>query len=167
MFTIPLNPFTEYLDDVIIIGSRTSPEALLEEAFNAIPDNFIQQPFNMEVYSRISVLDSVKGVLYQIESVLLTYSEGYISGPRIYSKILQRRETGTIPSLYQAYTVDEQYFPYSPGLDIFTSDQVGLKDFKYTVFDPNNFKRMKFRYAGVSIFDQDTVVAIEYSRKNK
>lgn len=167
VFTIPLNPFTEYLDDVIIIGSRTSPEALLEEAFNAIPDNFIQQPFNMEVYSRISVLDSVKGVLYQIESVLLTYSEGYISGPRIYSKILQRRETGTIPSLYQAYTVDEQYFPYSPGLDIFTSDQVGLKDFKYTVFDPKNFKRMKFRYAGVSIFDQDTVVAIEYSRKNK
>ncbi len=166
-FIISLYPFTEYLDDVVITRSRESPETLLEEAFEAIPENYIQQPFNMEAYSRMSIQDSVRCVLYQIESVLLTYSEGYISGPKHYSKFLQRRETGTIPSsIFAENTPDEQYFPYSPGLDIFISDQVGLKEFKYTVFDPGNFKRMKFKYAGVSIFDQDTVIAIEYSRKN-
>lgn len=164
-FTIRLNPFIEYLDEVVIIGSRTSPKAFLEEAINAVPENFIQQPFNMEAYSKMTVQDSSK-ILYQIESVLLTYREGYISGAINISKILHKRETGTIPLPFHDYVKDDkEYFPYWPGYDI-AIDMVGWET-GYGVFNPKRFKKMHFRYAGVSTFNQDTLVAVEYSNRKK
>ena len=164
--TIRLEPYIGYLDEIVITGSRKSPEDFLKEAFNSIPANYIQQPFNTEIYSKISVVDSINVVLYQIESILLTYREGYVSGARNYSKLLQKRETGNIPSPFHDYVKDNnEYFPYTPGLDIAAVDQIGWGEESFTVFNPKIFRKMEFKYDGVSIYDQDTVVAIEYSGK--
>ena len=94
--TIRLEPYIGYLDEIVITGSRKSPEDFLKEAFNSIPANYIQQPFNTEIYSKISVVDSINVVLYESESILLTYREGYVSGGRNYSKLLQKRRTGNM-----------------------------------------------------------------------
>jgi len=65
---------------------------------------------------------------------------------------------------FQEYDKDDNVlFPFIPGTDIGVADVVAMGS---SAFNPENFKRYKFNYAGVSIFDQDTVVAIEYSRKN-
>ncbi len=163
-FTIRLDPFVGYLDEVEITGTRASPEEFLREAIKAIPDNFIQQPFNMEFYSHISVHDSAK-VLFSIESVSLIYKEGYSQEAYYKAKILQKRVTGTIPlAFYEYYKGDKNLlFPFSPGTDIAIADVVAMG---FSAFNPDNLRRYKFNYAGVSIFDQDTVVAIKYSRKN-
>ncbi len=162
---IRVNPITQLLDEVKITGIRESPEAFLKEAIDAIPKNYIQQPFNMEFYSKMSVQDSNKVVLYQIESIILTYKEGYVVDAYNISKAMQMRETGTYPPAFQDYIkVKNEYFPYWPGIGITGMDQIGLG---YSVFNPKNFKKMQFEYAGVSIFDKDTVVAIDYSYKKK
>lgn len=165
--TIRLNPFILYLDEVKITSSRASPQAFLEEAISAIPDNFIQQPFNMEVYSKMWVQDSLNVVLFQIESIMLTHNEGYKAGSRTYLKILHKREKGTIPLPIATAGDNKGYFAYYPGFDIGVMDRIGWGVEEATVLNPKNYKTMKFRYAGVSIFDQDTLVAIEYGRRKK
>jgi len=83
------------------------------------------------------------------------------------SKILQMRETGIdpLPSWRDKKTKID-HSQYMPGFDIFLIDHIGAgAGSGYSVFNPATFKKMKFRYAGVSIFDKDTVCAIEYGAR--
>jgi len=163
--TIQLNPFTALLNEVTVTGVRDRPEEFLEAAINAIPDNYIQRPFNMQFYSNLIVQDSTKAVLYQLESIMLTYKIGYIAGAYNISKAIHKRETGNIPLPFLDYMKDDTiYFPYWAGIGITGADQIGLG---YSLFNKKNFKKMNFRYSGVSIFDEDTVVAIQYAFKKK
>ncbi len=165
-FTIHLDPFTGLLEEIVITGSTKSPEDFLREALEAIPENFLQQPFNMEAYSKLSVIDSTDAKLYQIESILSIYREGYIPEARNYYKILRKRETGVIPSSFQYKDYPDAYFPYNPGFDIAVVDQIGWgAKSSYTIFHPKSIKKMEFKYGEVSIYDQDTVIAVEYSGK--
>jgi hypothetical protein len=78
------------------------------------------------------------------------------------------RETGVdpLPSWHHNKS-KRDYSQYVPGFDIGLSDNIGIGASKgfYSVFNPATFKKMKFRYAGVSIFDQDTVCVIEYAAR--
>ncbi len=123
---IRLNPFVGYLDEVKITGTRESPEEFLREAIKAIPDNYIQQPFNLEVYSKISINDSVK-VVCKIESISLIYKEGYSQEAYYKAKILQKRVTGNIRVAFQEYDKDDNVlFPFIPRTDIGVADVVAM-----------------------------------------
>ena len=62
----------------------------------------------------------------------------------------------------------KEYFPFIPGFDIFLADRIGAgSEGGYTIFNPKMFDKMNFHYGGVSVFDQDTVARIEYSRRKK
>src|SRR5436190_7301537 len=56
---IRMKPHVEILQEVVINERTVDPEELMLEAIRAIPKNYLQQPFNMEFYSRMSVKDSL------------------------------------------------------------------------------------------------------------
>lgn len=166
--TINLRPFTHYLREVVVSEKRLLPDQLLKEAIAAIPENYSQEPFNLEFYSRILVKDT-SAIVYDLETIILMYRKGYVGKAANWSRILQKRERGNspLPPDYDKKTKKE-YFPFIPGFDIFLADRIGAgNDGGYTVFNPKMFDKMNFRYAGVSVFDQDTVARIEYSRRKK
>jgi hypothetical protein len=159
-------PYPLVLEDVIVKDSKIKPEELLKEAIAAIPKNYIQTPFNLEFYSKMEVKDSSK-TYYNIESVLRAYRKGYVAEAVSWSRILQKRETGVSPlsSLHPKYndkSLKGEYFPFWPAPAI-NIDQVG----SFGIFDPKRFNKMHFTYAGIAVFDRDTVMAIEYSPKKK
>src|SRR5690606_2177552 len=52
--------------------------------------------------------------------------------------------------------------------DISVIDQIGVgPGGRYTVFNPRKFDNMEFAYAGISVFDKDTVSIINYSSRKK
>jgi hypothetical protein len=165
---IHLQPVTLTLEEVIISASRPQADELLREAMEVIPQNYSQDPFNLELYSRMTLNDSLVSV-YGIETILLTYRKGYVSDGANWSRILQKREWGTSP-LQPAYdkTLGKEYFPYTPGFDISLIDQIGVgAGSRYTVFNPKKFNRMNFGYVGISVFGKDTVAVIEYALRKK
>ncbi len=134
---ISLKPFTQYLGEVVVSEKRLQPDELLKEAIAAIPQNYSQEPFNIEFYSKISVRDS-SAIAYHLETIVLTYRKGYTPKMANWSKILQKRERGKSP-LYPDYDkkTKKAYFPYVPGFDIFLADQIGAgNEGGYTVFNP-------------------------------
>lgn len=163
---INLRPFTQYLGEVVVSEKRLRPDELLKEAIAAIPENYWQEPFNLEFYSRILVRDT-SAMVYKLETILLMYRKGYMSKGANWSKIVQKREQGNSPlPPEREKKTKKEYFPFVPGFDIFLADRIGAgNEGGYTVFNPKMFDKMSFDYAGVSVFDQDTVVRIEYSRR--
>lgn len=165
---IVLEPYVQYLGEVIVDGRRPGPEDLLKEAIAAVPLNYSQEPFNLQFYSKITVKDSV-AVLYVLETVLQTYRAGYVRGASNWSRILQKREYGKSPL---APDLDKKagrkYFPFVPGFAIFLIDQIGVGDGgRYSVFNPKKFSKMAFAYTGLSLFDDRPVSVIEYSLRQK
>jgi hypothetical protein len=166
--TISLRPFTHYLGEVVVSEKLLRPDELLREAIAAIPENYSQEPFNLEFYSRILVKDT-SAVVYDLETILLMYRKGYVGKAANWSKILQKREHGNSPlPPDRDKKTKKEYFPFIPGFDIFLADRIGAgSEGGYTVFNPKMFDKMNFHYGGVSVFDQDTVARIEYSRRKK
>lgn len=166
--TIYLRPFTQHLREIVISGRRPEPDELLKEAIAAISENYSQKPFNLELYSQITVKDSLQ-ILYQVESILKTYRKGYVQGASSWSRVLQKRERGTSPlEPERDKKTGKHYFYLFPGFDVFLIDQLGVgSGTRYTVFNPGKFDKMDFAYAGISIFDKDTVCAIEYSLRKR
>lgn len=165
---IKLRPFTQYLGEVVVSEKRLRPDELLKEAIAAIPENYSQEPFNLEFYSRTLVRDT-SAIAYKLETILLMYRKGYTAKAANWSKIVQKREHGNSPLPPERdKKTKKEYFPFVPGFDIFLADRIGAgNEGGYTVFNPNMFDKMSFHYAGLSVFDQDTVARIEYSRRKK
>lgn len=160
---IELTPSATILDDVEFTASAITPEELLTEAIQAVPQNYYQEPFNMEFYSNMTVRDSLN-VKYGRECILLVYRKGYVKGAYNLSEVVQKRVTGKSPL---APSIDNKtkkaYFPYLPGFDIFLMDQLGVGEgLVYSVFNPKSYSKMVFTDAGISKFDEDTVRAINY-----
>ncbi|CAN5419377.1 hypothetical protein BH09BAC3_BH09BAC3_05840 [soil metagenome] len=156
---ISLQPISSVLQEIIVKGKAASPEELLKEAIEAIPQNYLQEPFNMEFYSKMDVTDSLR-TFYTIESVLLTYRAGYVPGTMNTSKVIEKRETGTNPlSLFSDKKSKKSYFPYFPGFDISSADRIGNIS-AYSIFDPKS--KLKLKNGGITYFDKDTVCIIHY-----
>ncbi len=166
---IYLEPSTQSLNEVVVKATRIEPGDLLKQAIEAIPKNYLQQPFNMEFYTKTSVSDSSSNVLYRLESILLSYRNGYKPKAMDITKVLQKREIGKSPlATYRFRKESQDHFPYWAGMDISLVDQIGAgAGSGYTIFNPSLFKKLKFAYAGISIFDTDTLCAIEYSTRKK
>jgi hypothetical protein len=161
---IDLQPATYMLAEVMIKEKPIDPETLLNQAIGSIPNNYAQTQFNMEFYSKLTTSDSIQNP-YVIETILLTYRKGYMEGGALHvSKIIQKRESGINPI---TGSIDRKtikyYFPYFPAFDISLIDQIGVgnKNF-YSIFNPSIFKKMKFKNAGITYFDKDTVCVINY-----
>lgn len=163
-FTFYLKPSPIELQEVVVKQKKISPEELLQEAIKAIPQNYYQLPFNLELYSTIKVLQE-KEEVYQVETILKAYRKGYVTNAVNYSIIVQKRETGKDPIKgWSDKKTGKIHSAYSPGFDVFLIDNLNFTDY-YSVFNPKKMKRMSFSFDGISVFDNDTVCAIRYSEK--
>jgi len=165
---IHLKPFITTLQEVTIHERNLTAVELVEQAINAIPSNYRQSPFNMEFYSKVSVFDSVK-TSYVQETIVKSYREGYVSGAENRSRIEEMRVTGNNPLPVKDKKRNIDYFGYEllPTFDVFLVDFIGAgTTYNYTVFNPQYFKRLEFRQVGISNFEHDTVIVIQYDQKS-
>jgi hypothetical protein len=165
---IYLKPSVVELPELTVHDERLTPEQLVQDAIQAIPTNYTQQPFNMEYYSRVSTKDSAT-VLHVVEAVSKAYRHGYKANSENFVEIREKRVTGEC--VLQGFDKKRNmtYFNYEilPMFDMFVVDMIGTgKKYNYTVFNPDYFARLKFRQKEVTMIDSDTVVVIEYDQKN-
>lgn len=165
---IYLSPFSILLEEVTVWTKKMEAVKIVQEAITKIPENYTQQPFNMEFYSKIMVNDETK-TYYTVENIIETYRSGYIEGVENRSRVLEKRITGESP-IKEAFDKKKKvkYFPYEyiAVFDIFIADVIGVgRKYNYTVFNPDYFQKLDFKHSGISVFEGDTVNVIEYSPK--
>ena len=147
--------------------SIDDPKKIIATAFSQIPENYYQTPFNMEFYSSMEVKTG-SDTEYAIETILLTYRRGYISGVENWSKILQTRERGESPlPPIRDQNTKKEYFPFFPSYDIAALDQIGSnKEIPgINIYNPEKFDEMEIKISGQTLFDEDTLWIIDYTLK--
>lgn len=142
------------LSEILVKEKRVSASDLVREAVQAVERNYLQQPFNLELYSVIEADDSVTGKNFTVETVLSGYYQGYRSGARKKFEILQKRTTGEDPLTPVDYI-------YWPSFEILSADLL-TSQAKHGIFNLDRHDEFVFRMAGVKTFGNDTVFHITY-----
>lgn len=164
---ISLRPYVMQLNEVKVESKKLTPKDIVLEAIQSIPKNYIQQPFNMDYYSRVATYDSIR-IINLIETVSKCYRQGYGEGAQNYSEVYEKRVSGD--SVLQNWDKKRKmnYFTFEmlPQFDIFLTDMIGVgKKFNYTVFNPDYLNKLEFKEIETTIVDSDPVIVIEYAEK--
>jgi len=166
-----LRPFTMVLKDIEVFAKRVDPKEIVREAIREIPKNYVQQPFNMEFYSRIMVRNKEGLTLHVVETIVNSYRAGYVENGENNSVISEKRITGNDPlSLLhdKKRKIDYSSHENLPTFDIFLVDMIGVgKKYNHTVFNPDYFEKLDFLNLGISSFESDTVSVIGYRPKGE
>jgi hypothetical protein len=152
--TIYLTPNIALLDEVVVKGAPVNPADIIKLAVSSIDDNYLQQPFNLEFLSIINADDSIASKKYKVESILTGYYQGYNPKGKKKFEIIQKRTTGEDP----LKTIN---YGYWPSFEIGSADLL-TDQFKRGIFNLDLLDDFRFKYAGVSIYENDTVYNIEY-----
>lgn len=152
--TIYLTPDIALLDELVIKAAPINPADIIKLAVSSIDDNYLQRPFNLELLSIIYADDPVTGKKYKVESILNGYYQGYSPKGKKKFEIVQKRTTGEDP----LKTINYHYWP---SFEIGSADLL-TDQFKRGIFNLDLIDDFKFKYAGVSIYENDTVYNIEY-----
>lgn len=151
------------LSEIEINEQLPNPLEIINDAIKNVPKNYHQKPFNMEIYSKVT-MSAPNQTPYTLETILLTYRKGYVQGGVNYSKITEKRESGNNPAIAMEDTKNKKkYFSYYPGFDVALLDQVaGGNSYHYSVFNHATQKKMSLEYSGFLVYEQDTVCVINY-----
>jgi hypothetical protein len=142
------------LDEVVIKEAALNPKEIIKKAVESVNNNYICSPFNMEFYSKTIATDISTNKEFKIETILFGFSEGYSSSKKRAFEIIQKRTSGDDP----LKVIDYEYWPT---FEIHNVDQIS-SSFKQGVINLKHLDKFDLKYAGVSIFDEDTVFNIEY-----
>jgi hypothetical protein len=142
------------LDALVVTGAPVNPADIIKLAVSSIDDNYLQQPFNLEFLSIINADDSIASKKYKVESILTGYYQGYNPKGKKKFEIIQKRTTGEDP----LKTIN---YGYWPSFEIGSADLL-TDQFKRGIFNLDLLDDFRFKYAGVSIYENDTVYNIEY-----
>ncbi|HRG07850.1 MAG TPA: carboxypeptidase-like regulatory domain-containing protein, partial [Cyclobacteriaceae bacterium] len=158
-----LKPVSFLLQEVAVQEKKLTPVDIVKEALIAITKNYLQDPFNMEFYSRVTTgpLDKPE---YLSETIVKTYRSGYRENAQNFSRISHKRITGINPLPLYDKKRKLEYFAYEnlPGFDVFLVDLIGGTKLQGSIFNPDYFKRLEFRHLENTRFENDTVTVIEY-----
>lgn len=152
--TIYLTPDVALLDEIVIQTAPIDPADIIRLALAFLDTNYVQNPFNLELFSIINTNDSITGETFKIESVLNGYYEGYKPKAKKKFEIAHKRTTGNNP----LKTIN---YGYWPSFEIHVADLL-TSEYSMGIFNFNNLHKFKLKYAGVSIYENDTVYNIEY-----
>lgn len=151
---ITLESDVSLLDEVVIKTAPLNPADIVKKAIEAVSENYLNSPFNMEYYSEIVATDNSSHKEFKLETILFGYSEGYTGSKRKFFEITQRRTSGEDPLKIINYE-------YWPSYEIQAVDQIS-SSYKQGVLNLKNIDKFNLKYSGVSMFDEDTVYNIEY-----
>jgi hypothetical protein len=166
--TILMTPFMFALEEVSVQAKKVTPREMVREAINAIPQNYRQEPFNMEFYSRVSVHDGANtSFSFLMEAIVKSYRKGYYEGALNKSKMIHQRTTGqpVLTSYDKKRKINYFWYESLPMFDLFVVDMIGVgSKLKYTIFNESYFKKLEFKLTGISLFESDRVFVIEYNK---
>lgn len=157
------------LDEVSATAKRVSARDIVADAIAAIPQNYTQQPFNLEIYSRVSEMGQI-GTSFLMESIIKSYRKGYYEGALTSSTMIHQRTTGTPTSLVFDKKEKKNFFRYEmiPMFDVFLVDVIGVgSKLNYTIFNPDYFKKVDFSLSGITRFESDDVFVINFTQRNR
>jgi hypothetical protein len=151
---ISLEPDVRLLDEVVIKEAPVDPVEIVRSVIRSFSANYCQTPFTLEYHSDIVAIEHASQKRYRLETVLQGYSEGYGSSQRKRFQVIHKRETG------EDFLKSIDY-SYWPSFEIHTVDQIA-SSVKIGVLNEKSLAKFNLKYAGVSLFDSDTVYQIEY-----
>ena len=155
--TVYLEPETELLDEVVVTAKGADAKEILQEVIKRIPDNYLQTPFNMEFYSINTSIDTTSNKSFTLESVFMSYYEGYTLGANKAYRILHKRETDEYFMREKTHGMS-QWPIWEVAYNDLYSNQV-----EKAVMTTEALSKIKPRFVGTQLFDGDTVFIIQYT----
>ena len=152
--TIKLMPDVALLDEIVLQAAPIDPAEIIKLTLSSLDKNYMQSPFNIELFSIINANDSVSGETFKVESIVNGYYEGYKPKGKKKFEIAHKRTTGNNP----LKTIN---YGYWPSFEIHAADLL-TTEYRKGIFNLDNLHKFKLKYAGVSIYENDTVYNIEY-----
>ena len=147
---ILLEPATVQLAEVLIDEKSIDPKEILKKAVELMTQNTYSGIYQLEFYSKIVAIDSIRDYNYSLETV---FQDIYIE-PYHKFNYLQRREVGTSP-------LKDTKCYLASHFDLVSMDL--LRDpYKTGVFSLNNIHEFEFKYEGLELYEKDTVYSISY-----
>lgn len=143
------------LDEVVISEAPVNPRQIIEIAIESITENYLNTPFNLEYYSQIVATEHATGKQYELETILFGYSQGYSSHKRRPFEVIEKRTSGEDHLRHLEYD-------YWPGLEIHVADLIS-SPYKQGILNLKHLDKFDLKYSNVSLYDEDTVLSIEYS----
>lgn len=142
------------LGEVEINESAINPADIVRNAIDSLKVNYRFEPFNVEYYSTLRAGSAITGQQFQIETILFGYCKGYETNAAKKFEIVKKRSQGENP----LKGID---YPYWPTLEIHRADVIS-DPHKTGILNSANIDKFTFKYAGVSMYETDTVYQIEY-----
>jgi hypothetical protein len=164
---ISLKQYVTELNEVKVESKKLTPKDIVLEAIHLIPKNYIQQPFNLDYYSRVATHDSIR-IISLVETVSKCYRQAYGEGAQNFSEVYEKRVSGdnVLQNWDKKRKMNYFIFEMLPQFDIFLTDMIGVgKKFNYTVFNPDYLNRLEFKEIETTIVDSNPVIVIEYAEK--
>jgi hypothetical protein len=152
--TIFLSVNIASLDAIVVQGTRSTPEEIIQQAMASREINYNQQPFSLDLLSVITMRDTVTGKDYTVESVLEGYYEGYNTKGKKKFELIHKRTTGENP-------LKSINYGYWPSFEIWQADQLTNQQ-QSGIFNTALHSKFKFTLAGIILYEADTVYQIEY-----
>lgn len=155
--TLYLTPERKLLDAVLISGKAPDAQEILRLAIERIPQNYQQQPFNMEFYSVLTKRDTLAQQTYKVESVFGSYYGGYTATAAKNYRIEQKWESGDYYMKEKMHGLSEWPVWEVAYNDIFSTQT------DYQIVGLESFKKIDPRLVGTQMYDGDTVFVISYN----
>ena len=151
---IELEPDVKLLSEIVVAENAISPIDLINSAIDSINVNYCVDPFNLEFYSTLIANNTLTNKQFKLETLVLGYCKGYGTDQIKKFKILKKRTEGDNP-------LKEANYPFWPTWEIHQADVIS-DPMKTGVLNRDNHDKFEFTYAGVSIYEADTVYKIDY-----
>ncbi|MCU0420373.1 MAG: carboxypeptidase-like regulatory domain-containing protein, partial [Cyclobacteriaceae bacterium] len=149
--TFSLQPSIEILDELLVVGDSINSKDLVKDAIRSIQINYVQSPFNCEYYSQMTISNNTKKDTTLAECIIAGYYPGYLPSGKRRFEIREAKISG------------DDFFRgrYIPTHEIRALDVIANPE-KFGVFNEENHQKIKFRYEGSTLYENDTVLKISY-----
>lgn len=142
------------LSEITINENVINPIDIVKSAIDSLAANYRIEPFNMEYYSAMNASNGLTSEEFKIETMVLGYCKGYEKNSEKKFEILSKRTEGNNFLKAVAY-------PFWPTLELHRADVIS-DPFKTGILNLDNIDKFEFVYAGVSVYESDTVYQIDY-----
>ncbi|QZT35947.1 erythromycin esterase family protein [Halosquirtibacter xylanolyticus] len=159
--TVVLKKEDRVLDEVMVQAKALDPKEILKKAIRNIPNNYIQEDYNIEIYSRGQLADA-NGLKVQSKLLALLYDKNGVN----YKENMYVRQTqaayDTIDFNYNiesyrssaCFVATATYF--MPYFDLISTTHLLKKD---------QINRLKLKLSGTSKLDSQKVYKVDFERK--
>ncbi|MGD1838164.1 MAG: carboxypeptidase-like regulatory domain-containing protein [Nitrososphaeraceae archaeon] len=145
------------LDEIKIEAKSLDPVSILKKAIDNIPQNYIQQDYNAEIYSR-GILTNYDSLVVDVENVVKIYDKnGFDNNENITRNSIAFRKN----KFYRCISSSPKAVAYSPFF-LQKVDMVSISP----LFKKKNLKKYCFKLLGTTEYNDEKVYKIGFNSKS-